>query len=429
MNRINNQIDELSFSAEEFIRRLCSFAVIQVFIFVIIIVSVYHTVNADVFKIPTGDVNSFIDAINSSNDNHEDDTIFLESGIYTLTQAFNNSSFALPSITSRITINGDSPTIIERNVNAPQFSIFNVTAQGDLILNGLTISGGSCTFNFGGAINNEGALIITDSIISGNFCGVGGGISNGGTLTIENCTISGNDASSDAGGGINNGGTLTIINSLVADNIAAEGGGIINLPWATLHIFNSTFTGNTNTAIDTFGPLTITNSTIFDNPDAGISNNAGNNLVELQNTILAGNRPDCRGEVTSLGNNIIADTSGCTTALLPNDLKGNPGLDKFTDDGTPGNGHFPLLARSRAINAGNNGLCLNNVILAADQIGNPRYGICDIGSIEFLPIFKNQGQCISKLIKQNCSHINKKDRSACNKIQQHFCKSLFKRFD
>src|SRR5262249_42946933 len=64
--------------------------------------------------------------------------------------------------------------------------------------------------------------------------------------------------------------------------------------------------------------------------------------------------------------------------LLSTDLTGDPDLDAFTDDGTPGNGHFPLLFSSRAIDAGNEATCPST-----DQLGQPRVGICDIGAIEF----------------------------------------------
>ena len=65
-------------------------------------------------------------------------------------------------------------------------------------------------------------------------------------------------------------------------------------------------------------------------------------------------------------------------SLQSTDLTGDPGLGAFTDDGTPGNGHFPLLFTSQAINAGNPKTCPKT-----DQLGEKRVGICDIGAIEF----------------------------------------------
>jgi hypothetical protein len=87
---------------------------------------------------------------------------------------------------------------------------------------------------------------------------------------------------------------------------------------------------------------------------------------------------DCFGPGTSLGNNLLGDLTGCSMTLQSSDLTGHPGLGEFIDDGTPGHGHFPLLAASRAINAGNDAACP-----PADQLGQPRVDRCDIGAIEF----------------------------------------------
>jgi hypothetical protein len=192
--------------------------------------------------------------------------------------------------------------------------------------------------------------------LSGHLCTVahnrtrtapGGGIWNRGTLVITNTTIAenSNDLSFFAPGGdgiANDAGTLLVINSTLADNFGepsfGRGGGILNL------------------------------------------NESG--TVLLQNTLLArnteGTGPDCSGPVTSLGHNLIGDPTGCTITLLSTDLTGDPGLGDFIDDGTPGNGHFPLLPGSPAIDAGNDAVCPR-----FDQLGEPRMGPCDIGAIEF----------------------------------------------
>ena len=78
------------------------------------------------------------------------------------------------------------------------------------------------------------------------------------------------------------------------------------------------------------------------------------------------------GVVTSLGHNLIGDPTGCTITLQPSDLTGDPGLDAFTDNGRPGNGHFPLLPTSQAIDAGSDAVCPRT-----DQLGQreyPEYG-------------------------------------------------------
>ena len=175
-------------------------------------------------------------------------------------------------------------------------------------------------------------------------------------MVITNTTIAANHqltggafGSGNGGGGIlNSGGTLLLTNSTLADNIGLRegGGGIIQ-------------TGGT---------------------------------VLLLNTILAQNRlpddprfrpppgigPDCAGSIISLGHNLIGDLTGCTITLQPSDLTGDPGLGPFTDNGRPGNGHFPLLPTSQAIDTGNDAVCPRT-----DQLGRRRIGPCDIGAITF----------------------------------------------
>jgi hypothetical protein len=89
--------------------------------------------------------------------------------------------------------------------------------------------------------------------------------------------------------------------------------------------------------------------------------------------------------ITSFGNNLIGNPTDCTITLQGTDLTGDPRLAPFTDDGTPGHGHFPLLPESAAIDAGNDAACPTR-----DQLGQPRVGICDMGSIEF------QGLAVSR---------------------------------
>ena len=137
-------------------------------------------------------------------------------------------------------------------------------------------------------------------------------------------------------------------------------------------MMNSTVTGIQWDGLFNSGTATVLNSTIAGNA-RGVTN-GGTGTVVLLNTLLAGNsfagnNDDCGGPLASLGHNLIGDPTGCTITLQPSDLTGDPGLDTFTDDGTPGNGHFPLLATSRAIDAGNNATCFRT-----DQIGKSARG-------------------------------------------------------
>jgi hypothetical protein len=268
----------------------------------------------------------------------------------------------------------------------------------------------------GGLFNKGGIVVLVHSTMISNTHnggeGSGGGLYNDeGTVTILNSTIASNSArgaDGGSGGGIanpNQSGTVTILNSAIADNVAqGTGGGILN--GGTLTLINSTVAGNSagpfgnqcgGGGLANGGTVTILNSTIATNSaptgctflfgGGGLFNRA---TATLQNTILAHNTsgesdvigesaPDCLGSVTSLGHNVLGDTAGCDIDLQEGtDLTGDAGLAEFTDDGTPGHGHFPLLHDSPAIDAGDDAACP-----PLDQLGQPRVRICDIGAVEF----------------------------------------------
>jgi hypothetical protein len=406
-----------------------------------ILLATPRLVEAAVFNCPSGNVTCLIDAINTANANGEANTIILEAGTYTLTVVDNTTDApnGLPLVTSILTIMGlgAETTIIERDVSAAPFRILQnagaLTLEAVAIRGGLTVGSGPG----GGLYTGGGTMTIADSLIVGNTASEGGGISShegsvtiinsvisentarnigggiyipyrfGVAVNITNSTISGNTAIDGGGGGISLSAPITnITNSTISGNTAIVGGGILVMGGGRVNITNSTISGNT--ARDPSGTfaedgggihnayeaeVSITNSTISGNSAGRAGGGIANNCevphlcgpVSLNNSILARNTaqeagPECFGPVTSLGNNLIDDPTRCTITLLPTDLTRDPELGDFTDDGTPGHGHFPLLATSPAINAGNDGVCP-----PTDQLGQPRVGICDIGAIEFQP--------------------------------------------
>jgi hypothetical protein len=304
----------------------------------------------------------------------------------------------------------------------------NVAAGTSATLSGLTVRDGRA--EKGGGISNSGALTITDSDVTGNTGSrLGGGISNSGTLTITNSSVTGN-STSGLGGGIYNSasGRLSVIASTIANNSATSaagdirGGAIYNLGQVTLasstlstnsasgpassgggvysrsgsvSITNSTISGNSANqtgGIDNNAELTIKHSTVTRNSrtasaagPTGVSGgitNSESGTVTVQNTIISGNggsgTPDFSGTVTSLGDNLVGDTSE-STGWLANDLQGvDPRLGALASNGGPTRTHA-LLNGSPAIDAGN-----NEGAPAADQRGLPRIvnETIDIGAYE-----------------------------------------------
>ena len=251
------------------------------------------------------------------------------------------------------------------------------------IIDNFTIQGRA-----GGIVNNSGTISISRTTIVGNCGESAGGIwnRNEGQLEITESAITRNgvSASDVPGRAIVNAGVMTITNTSIIENGVCR----LALPFTAAETSLELFSGN---AISNFGGnVTVMSSTIARNvPDSrlfaigGIFSSGG--TVKLQNTILAENTDsdvpgDCfsdDGGIVSLGNNLFGNITDCDIDLLESDLIGNAGLGIFTDDGTPGNGHIPLLTSSRAINRGDDDSCPKR-----DQIGNKRKEPCDIGAVE-----------------------------------------------
>lgn len=121
---------------------------------------------------------------------------------------------------------------------------FIVRSGATLEVRGVTLRGGAQpNTDLGGAIavDNGGAVVLTDVIVAGNVAGFGGGLfaQQGTTATLDRTLISGNQVTNGSaqGGGIYNAGTLTLVDSTVAGNTGSpgasptnliEGGGIYN---------------------------------------------------------------------------------------------------------------------------------------------------------------------------------------------------------
>ena len=228
--------------------------------------------------------------------------------------------------------------------------VFQVLGPATASFDRLTITGGA-NGGAGGGIETSGAgggSTVTRSTITGNSSGTGGGLDVVGnmTLAVIDTTVAGNVAPGvmGEGGGINaeTGAVLNVINSTISGNSATADGGaihVIGLTKPTVNVLSSTITANT--AANGGGTF----------PEAG-------NTVNLKGSILAGNTgtvsgPDCGGALTSQGNNLVGNTSGCPIAnQQPTDIIGqNPQLGLLADNGGPTQTHA-LAPSSPAIDAG-----------------------------------------------------------------------------
>jgi len=276
-------------------------------------------------------------------------------------------------------------------------AIFN---RGELVLERCQVFRNSS--ELGGGVYNLGSLQITYSNLSGNRASsVGGALYSLGDLNLDTCLVSENYA--DGAGGIATGGVAVITASAVVRNgTTSPVGAIAN--WGELLVSNSTVSGNRSDAIGGIGnsgQLTLRNSTISDNYGTNsIGGIESNGTLTMGNTIVAGNRIqpggdeesifDIQGEITSLGHNLIGDSTGAS-GLVESDLRDlTARLGPLQDNGGPTPTQAPL-AWSPVIDGGDNALVDSS--LTTDQRGNGfsrvvegnGYGnsTVDIGAVEY----------------------------------------------
>ena len=376
-------------------------------------------------------------------------TITLTSDTLTLSRTVTIDGSTVPTLTVdgndtlRVFVIQNSPSVtltgftIANGSSVPQSGGNINNIDGDLTLSNMQISGGFAAHG-GGIFQQSGTLAISNSVLIDNLGGFsGGGLRVGGgsvtishsrivsntsgnsgggglmiyplldpiTVTIDHSTIS-NNASSGTGGGIRTWSptavpiSLNIASSSIYNNDAVQGGGV-RLNHGITQIANSTISSNTANVgngggihIENVPTLVLVNSTIAYNDAANTAGGIGplDGSITAVNTIVADNNapnsPDCFGDLTSDGHNLIEDTSGCVIGGdATDDLYGvAPRLEPLGDYGGETLTHA-LMSDSPAIDAGFNSVCNADPINGLDQRDVPRaaHGAnCDIGAFEYI---------------------------------------------
>ena len=395
------------------------------------------------------------------------DVINLTNSTYSITQPYeSNLIWGLPVIDSPITINGNGATIsVDAAVNVSNATVEgfrHLLVKNDFVLNDVTLEGGfldivdgegnrggamfvqlgetttnnvrfinnrslfyggavfvddsasyssnndfyqTNTAQFGGALNNEGTVRLSQVVMDSNRAtdddglqagGAGGGaIYNGGRNAVVDAFYSAftnNEAQAggSSGGGIENRGLMTLIGAQISGNDAIFGAGLINQEYySDLTVINSSIFGNSVDSSGTFvggaafnqyyqskpaddptEPLAnFYNSTIVDNstqsPNGAMFIERGS--ANVRNSIVAGNpgplsvQPECtvtgNATLNTDGANIFGinnNAGGCPLGSS-DQLHGGP-LTTLVDSTATDNGGLRLTLalpdNSSAINAG-----------------------------------------------------------------------------
>jgi hypothetical protein len=332
-----------------------------------------------------------------------------------------NLTRVLPDLSTNIQIEGPGADqfTVRRNTGG-NYVIFRVASGAEVSLSGMTITNGKTEVtDVGGGIRTAGGtLTVTDSTISGNSAGNGGGIFDGRSapLTILDSTVG--DNSADLGGGIYSESSLsplnrrtTVTNSTISGNTATTtGGGVYNNFGLTIIEFS-----------------TITNNTAPSGKGSGVSSQGSDSArTNVLSSIISANTNtdvDFVGSDTntfvSKGYNLIGDGNATGAFNQTGDQTGvrDPKFDPLGSYGGPTQTHR-LQSDSPAVDAGppTDGDPIACPPPATDQRGvrRPQGESCDSGAFELVQQtpkpttkeeckkggykefgFKNQGRCIT----------------------------------
>lgn len=259
--------------------------------------------------------------------------------------------------------------------------------QGTLLVDACRFSGNSASGS-GGAVASFSGLTVANSAFESNRSAISGGAifnNTGSTLVVNASTFTGNTAdgsySSPGGGGIANGGTATVQGSVFSGNTGSTGGNLHNE--SSLSLINSLVTGGTATLAgggisNTAGSLALTNVTLAGNASpAGTGGGLwSGGTATLSNSIIANSVTggDCLrgGGTVNATYSLFKDGLTCVNGSNSNNLTGDPQLD----------GSFVPVSGSPVVDAGSDALIPGGV--STDLAGHARVqgNRVDLGAFE-----------------------------------------------
>lgn len=169
-----------------------------------------------------------------------------DEGGYSLLEAQDGGNTGFPAITGNVTITGRDTLIARETGNqteTPPFRLFHVTPGARLRLEGIRLEQGRLDGGaLGGAVLNDGRFEADRSVFRDNAAVRGGALANAGTAEILRSAFLDNRAGT-SGGAVFNDGHLVLGGATVSGNTTdGRGGGLHNLSGLT--ITGSTLTGN-----------------------------------------------------------------------------------------------------------------------------------------------------------------------------------------
>lgn len=324
------------------------------------------------------------------------DTIRLAPGCtYTIAGPYPGTSFALPPITSSVSISGRHGAIVTVPTATEQFGLFDVRAGAGLVASDLTLTN-HIGHQSGSYVANAGTVLLDSLTLDGRFDTIAGpAIVNkaGASLSILDSVVKNmfHNASVALGGAIDNLGTLYVVGSTLLDNNVHR---VVDLSVVSRSIGNS-------------GHMELIDSRVLVNNPPGQTTKAGGidnrGTLIIRGTTIQGHRYTTSGAAISNMGTLHVENSG---------FENNDGFVDAAQGGALYNGRFATIVSSTFI--GNNSVAggiynlgltrITHSTLFDGIVNNPFGGMALAGSILMAcsGAFDDQGSNLTTSAASGC---------------------------